>query len=130
MSRKSPLWGSINLNEGKTTAPSSIDSDDSLKDELYSELEKITASWKKTLLEALEDPITQENLSLLDAENQTRVHSFFKKRDLPSPLDSGTVHAIKQALENLEKVEISTYDLKKASPHGKSCHRSRAKKTL
>ena len=78
------------------------------------ELEEITASWKETLLEALEDPITQENISLLNAEDQACVHSFLKKRDLPTPLDSDTVHAIKQALENLEKVEITTYELKKA----------------
>jgi len=83
-------------------------------DALDMELEEITASWKETLLEALEDPITQENISLLDAEDQTCVRSFLKKRDLPTPLDSDTVHAIKQALENLEKVEISTCDLKKA----------------
>jgi len=81
---------------------------------LESELDDMAASWCETLLEALDDPITQENVSLLDQEAQNLVRSFLDTRELPSPLDNATVSAIKQALDTLEKVEISASDLKKA----------------
>ena len=83
-------------------------------DALDRELEEMVDSWKDSLLEALEDPITQENVLLLHVEDQDRVKGFLKTRELPTPLDSATIQAIKQALENLEKVELSTQELKKA----------------
>ena len=83
-------------------------------DALDRELEEMVDSWKDSLLEALEDPITQENVLLLHVEDQDRVKAFLKTRELPTPLDSATIQAIKQALENLEKVALSTQELKKA----------------
>ena len=74
----------------------------------------MAASWNQTLLDALEDPITQENISLLDAEDQAMVRGYIEKRELPAPLDNDFVHAVKQALENLEKVELSSHELKQA----------------
>ncbi len=83
-------------------------------DSLDRELDQMVTSWRETLLEALEDPTTQENVLLLHVEDQNLVKVFLKKRELPTPLDSATIHAIKQALENLEKVTLSTCELKKA----------------
>ena len=83
-------------------------------EDMDQELAQMAASWNQTLLDALEDPITQENISLLDAEDQAMVRGYIEKRELPVPLDNNFVHAVKQALENLEKVELSSHELKQA----------------
>jgi signal recognition particle GTPase len=63
------------------------------------------------LLNNLEDPITQANLDLLKAEDGQRLKSFFQARELPEPLNSDLVQALREALSGLKKVTIKIQDL-------------------
>ena len=67
-----------------------------------------------TILNNLEDPVTQENLSLLKAEDRQRLEEVISSRELPSPLDNNFLHALKEVLSGLVKVSVNTSALQQA----------------
>jgi len=87
---------------------------------LDDELDDLINSWTQTLLSNLEDPTTQENLDLLKKEDRELVDDFLKNRELPDDLSNEFIQALKEVLTGLEKLEITSDDLKNALLSGGS----------
>ena len=78
------------------------------------ELDAMVAGWSATILGNLKDPITQANMDLLSSDDRRPLESFIKSGELPEPLDSNFVHALKEVLSGLVKVTVKTKELEKA----------------
>jgi hypothetical protein len=89
-------------------------------DSLDTELDELEATWTQTLLSNLEDPTTQQNLSLLRPEQRTLVDAFLTSRILPDDLSNDFIQAIREVLSGLSKVIISADGLKIALLSGGS----------
>jgi hypothetical protein len=83
-------------------------------DNLDDQLEQMTANWTKALLANLEDPVTKANMALLKSPERKKLDQFLKARELPSPVDSNFVQALKEVLSGLVKVSVSEHDLRAA----------------
>lgn len=81
---------------------------------LEDDLDRLYDEWTNTLLNNLEDPITQERIDLLTPEMKKHNEAFLKARGLPDPLSDEFVQAIREALSDLKKVTIKVPDLKDA----------------
>lgn len=84
------------------------------------DLDKIVKEWTQTLLSNLEDPTTQDNLSLLKPEAREIIDSFLKSRTLPEPLEQNFVAALQEALSGLTRVTIKISDFRNALLSGGS----------
>lgn len=87
---------------------------------LDDELDRLLGSWQQTLLDNLEDPIIQSNFDLLRPAAKTLVDGFVKSKALPDPVPPDFVSAVQEALSGLEKIGISSDDIKKALLQGGS----------
>ncbi|HBT88457.1 DUF6079 family protein [Desulfobacter sp.] len=83
-------------------------------DQMDSDLDAMVGKWTLALLGNLEDPITQTHMDLLKVDDREPLETFIKSRDLPVPLDTNFVHALKEVLSGLVKVSIKAQDLQKA----------------
>jgi len=81
---------------------------------LEDDLDKLYDEWTHTLLNNLEDPITQERIDLLTPAMKKHIQEFLKARALPDKLSDEFVQAIREALSDLKKVTIKVPDLKDA----------------
>lgn len=85
-----------------------------LIDQMDTQLDAMVAGWTSTILGNLEDPITQANMDLLKIDDREPLEAFISSRELPVPLDSNFVHALKEVLSGLVKVTVKTKDLHSA----------------
>ena len=85
-----------------------------LIDQMDTQLDTLLEDWTSTILSNLEDPITQENMSLLKSEEREQLEAFIKSRKLPIPLDNNFVHALQEVLSGLVKVTLKVQDLQNA----------------
>jgi len=83
-------------------------------DQRDTQLDAMVAAWTSTILSNLEDPITQTNIDLLKMDDRNQLETFIKSRELPVPLDSNFVHALKEVLSGLVKVTITARELEQA----------------
>ncbi len=83
-------------------------------DQMDEQLDRIIEQWTKTLLNNLEDPITQANMDLLKIDDREPLEAFIKSKELPVPLDSNFVHALKEVLSGLVKVTVKAQELQQA----------------
>ncbi|MDR1873923.1 MAG: DUF6079 family protein [Synergistaceae bacterium] len=83
-------------------------------DQLDARLDAMMAHWTSTLLGNLEDPITRSRLGLLKSDDRKSLKNFIDSGELPAPLDSNFVHALKEALSDLVRVTVRTQDLQNA----------------
>ena len=83
-------------------------------DQMDNDLDAMVDNWTSTLLGNLEDPITQANMDLLKVDDREPLEAFIKSRELPVPLDTNFVHALKEVLSGLVKVSVKTQELQKA----------------
>ena len=83
-------------------------------DQLDAQLDAMVEGWTSTILGNLEDPITQTNMDLLKIDDREPLEAFIKSRELPVPLDSNFVHALKEVLSGLVKVTIAVTELQTA----------------
>jgi len=81
---------------------------------LEDDLDKLYDEWTQTLLNNLEDPITQERIDLLTPAMKKHIQELLKARVLPDKLSDEFVQAIREALSDLKKVTIKVPDLKDA----------------
>jgi len=81
---------------------------------LDDELDRMLENWTKTLISNLEDPITQANMDLLKIDDREPLEAFIKSKELPVPLDSNFVHALKEVLSGLVKVTVKAEELQQA----------------
>ena len=89
-------------------------------DGLDDELDKLVLDWTKTLLTNLEDPTTEGNLDLLRSEPKRLVNRFIEKRDLPDELDQDFIRALEEVLSELQKVSVTSGNLRAALLSGGS----------
>ena len=87
---------------------------------LDEELDRLLSDWTRTLRANLQDPVNQENLSLLQPERRERVAVFIDCGELPETVDLEFVEALSEALSGLVKVVVNTADLKAALLEGGS----------
>lgn len=83
-------------------------------DQMDAQLDKMVSAWTSTILSNLEDPITQANMDLLKIDDREPLEAFIKSKELPVPLDSNFVHALKEVLSGLVKVTVKAQDLQLA----------------
>jgi hypothetical protein len=83
-------------------------------DQMDAQLDAMVAAWTLTILSNLEDPITQANMDLLKIDDREPLEAFIKSKDLPVPLDSNFVHALKEVLSGLVKVTVKAQELEQA----------------
>ncbi|GKT06961.1 DUF6079 family protein [Desulforhabdus sp. TSK] len=83
-------------------------------DQMDAQLDAMVTAWTSTLLSNLEDPITQANLDLLKIDDREPLEAFIKSKELPIPLSSNFVHALKEVLSGLVKVTVRVKDLQNA----------------
>jgi len=83
-------------------------------DQMDAKLDAMVAAWTSTILSNLEDPITQANMDLLKIDDRKPLEAFIKSKELPVPLDSNFVHALKEVLSGLVKVTVNAQDLQNA----------------
>ena len=83
-------------------------------------LNEIVENWQQTLLENLEDPFTQASLELLPDSNRKLINNFLNARVLPDVVTVEFVSAVQQALTGLEKVVISSTEIKNSLLQGGS----------
>lgn len=88
--------------------------------QLDDELDRLHAGWQQTLLDNLDDPIIQANLDLLKAAARALIQSFVASKNLPDPVTPDFVSAVQEALSGLEKIAVTSDDIKKALLHGGS----------
>ena len=83
-------------------------------DQMDAQLDTMVAVWTSTILSNLEDPITQANMDLLKIDDRKKLEAFIKSKELPVPLDSNFVHALKEVLSGLVKVTVNVQELQHA----------------
>ncbi len=83
-------------------------------DQLDAQLDIMVSAWTSTILGNLEDPMTQANMGLLKNDDRKPLDAFIQSKELPEPLDSNFVHALKEVLSGLVKVAVSSQELQQA----------------
>ena len=91
---------------------------DALLTQVDERLEQMIKDWTQTLLNNLEDPITQQNLELLEKKQRQLVNEFVAKKKLPETLSQEFIQALQDVLSGLDKVVIMMDDLKAALLEG------------
>lgn len=82
--------------------------------QIDTQLDTIVANWTSTILNNLEDPITQGNMGLLKIDDRESLIAFIHSRELPTPMDNNFVHALKEGLSGLVKITINVHEMEKA----------------
>jgi len=83
-------------------------------DQMDNDLNAMVGNWTSTILGNLEDPITQANMGLLKVDDREPLEAFIKSKELPVPMDTNFVHALKEVLSGLVKVSVKSRELQKA----------------
>ena len=83
-------------------------------EQMDNDLDTMVSNWTSTLLGNLEDPITQANMDLLKVDDREPLEAFIKSKELPVPLDTNFVYALKEVLSGLVKVSVKSKELQKA----------------
>ena len=78
------------------------------------ELDTLSANWLQTLLETLEDPVTQASLILVPAASRQLIAAFLTARRLPEPLTPAFITALQEAFSGLERVDVTGEEIRQA----------------
>ena len=98
----------------RPSVESSAASGSQMIEQMDAQLDTMVAAWTSTILRNLEDPITQANMDLLKKDDREPLDVFIKSRQLPVPLGSNFVHALKEVLSGLVKVTVKAQELQNA----------------
>jgi hypothetical protein len=78
------------------------------------QLDRIIEQWTKTLLNNLDNPMTQANVKeLLQEDDKQVIQSFIDSKELPDRVDGNFVQTLKTILAGLQKVPVKKADLLK-----------------
>jgi len=88
--------------------------------QLDDELDRLIDGWTQTLLDNLDDPIIQENFDLLKPAARSLVDGFISSKSLLDPVTPEFVAAVQEALSGLEKINVSSADIRQALLQGGS----------
>ena len=83
-------------------------------EQMDSQLDAMVAAWTSIILSNLEDPIIHANMELLKIDDREPLEAFTNLKELPVPLDSNFVHALKEVLSGLIKVSVKAQELQTA----------------
>lgn len=76
-------------------------------DSMDEQLDHLVEQWTKTLLNNLDDPMTQVNVKeLLHESDRLIIQSFIDSKELPDPVDGHFVQTLKTVLSGLQKMPI------------------------
>lgn len=85
-----------------------------LLDQMDIQLDNLITTWTSTILNNLEDPTIKANMELLKIDDREPLEDFIRSNELPVPLNSNFVHALKESLSGLVKVIINAQEIEKA----------------
>ena len=88
--------------------------------QLDDELDQLIDGWTQTLLDNLDDPIIQENFDLLKPAARSLIDGFISSKNLSDPVTPEFVAAVQEALSGLEKINVSSADIRQALLNGGS----------
>ena len=88
--------------------------------QLDDELDRLIDGWTQTLLDNLDDPIIRENFDLLKPAARSLIDGFISSKSLPDPVMPEFVAAVQEALSGLEKINVSSADIRQALLQGGS----------
>lgn len=88
--------------------------------QLDEELDKLLDGWQKTLLDNLDDPTIKANFDLLKVSARDLIKSFVASKKLPDPVPPDFVNAVQEALSGLEKIGVTSNEIKNALLQGGS----------
>jgi len=83
-------------------------------------LDAILAGWTQNLYWNLKEPTVTESLDLLAPEQRALVEDFLEETILPDPVDQAFVAAISEALKGLQKVVLTSDQIRDALLKGGS----------
>ena len=69
-------------------------------------------------MNSLEDPVTKENLELLQPDEKTAIQAFIAGKEFVLPIDLQLVKTLKQVMGGLLKVAINVRELETALQNG------------
>jgi hypothetical protein len=81
---------------------------------LDDELDRLLQGWQQTLLDNLDDPIIQANFELLKPAQRNLIKDFLATKRLPDPATPEFIAAVREALSGLEKIIVTSDDIKNA----------------
>ncbi|WP_044893683.1 DUF6079 family protein [Bacillus alveayuensis] len=87
-------------------------------EQLEERLDDLLNTWTETLLTNFNDPIVQEGISLLSAEQQQLVKDFIEKKQFDLPIDIRLLEIINDLLKGIHKEEIHIDQLVKMMGDG------------
>ena len=82
------------------------------------DLDGLLESWTQTIINNLEDPMTQSNIELLGNDEKVIINDFIASKELPDTVDTAFVQSIKEVLSGLVKVSIKQGDIHQAIQSG------------
>ena len=87
-------------------------------DEFEDDIEDLLEQWTTTLINTFNDPELKQNIELLNKEQQLLVRSLLESEEFSLPIDVKLIQAIKELLEGIERVEISTDEVLQVMGNG------------
>ena len=81
---------------------------------LEKRLDQLVQEWTQNLLDNLEDPVIHDSLNLLSASERTLIEDFIASKTLPQPVEESFVKALRQVLQGLVPVTLSSKQIQKA----------------
>ncbi len=81
---------------------------------LEQRIESTYKAWTEALLNEFEDPVTKENLKLLDPAARKQIETFLEQREVPADLSKEFVSALNQALSGLSRVVVNPKKLEES----------------
>jgi hypothetical protein len=81
---------------------------------LEQRIEETHKAWANALLNEFDDPVTQDNLKLIDAKARKQLETFMAEKELPVDVDADFVKAVQQALSGLSKVVVTSKSIEEA----------------
>ena len=82
------------------------------------DIEDLVDQWTTTLINTFNDPELKQNIELLNKEQQLLVRSLLERGEFSLPIDVKLIQAIKELLEGIERVEISTDEVLQVMGNG------------
>ena len=82
------------------------------------DIEDLLDQWTTTLINTFNDPELKQNIELLNKEQQLLVRSLLERGEFSLPIDVKLIQAIKELLEGIERVEISTDEVLQVMGNG------------
>ncbi len=83
-------------------------------EQLEDKLGYLVKDWTQNLLDNLEDPVTHDSLNLLAVDERTLIDVFIGSKVLPELIEEGFVKALRQVLQGLVPVELTTKQFEQA----------------